>query len=121
MIRRGFSAEELVLAGDSAGGHLAFAVALEATAQGITPAGIVGLSPWLEFDNTERRNHPNFRRDHYIPSRRLDAIARLVTGKPILDPGLSPVNRDLAKPPPALIPSAPDQDPRFTAHSMPHR
>src|SRR3546814_16522284 len=80
MIRRGFSSEELVLAGDSAGVHLAFAVALEATAQGITPAGIVGLSPWLEFDNNERRNHPHFRRDHYIPPRLLEAIARMITG-----------------------------------------
>ncbi|NYG59592.1 acetyl esterase/lipase [Nocardioides daedukensis] len=121
MIRRGFSAEELVLAGDSAGGHLAFAVALEATAQGINPAGIVGLSPWLEFDNTERRNHPNFRRDHYIPSRRLDAIARMVTGKPILDPAMSPVNRDLAKLPPALITCAADEVLRFDAELMTER
>ncbi|WP_067436263.1 alpha/beta hydrolase [Nocardioides jensenii] len=121
MIERGFAADKLVLAGDSAGGHLAFAVALEATSQGIALAGVVGLSPWLEFDNTERRNHANARRDHYIPARRLDAIARVVTGKPIHDPAMSPVNRDLAKLPPALIICAADEILRYDAEMMTER
>ncbi|MDT0203011.1 alpha/beta hydrolase [Nocardioides sp. AE5] len=121
MIRRGFAPGDLVLAGDSAGGHLAFAVGLEATAQGIDLAGVVGLSPWLEFDNTERRNHPNARRDHYIPSRRLDAVARLVTGRPILDPGQSPVNRDLTKLPPVLLMCGADEVLRYDAELMTER
>ncbi|KQZ76073.1 MULTISPECIES: alpha/beta hydrolase [unclassified Nocardioides] len=121
MIRRGFDASSMVLAGDSAGGHLAFAVAIEATAQGISLGGVVGLSPWLEFDNTERRNHVNARRDHYIPARRLDAITRLVTGKPILDPAASPVNRDLAGLPPALIICAADEILRYDAELMTER
>ncbi|KRF20007.1 hypothetical protein ASG90_20000 [Nocardioides sp. Soil797] len=121
MIERGFAADKLVLAGDSAGGHLAFAVALEATGQGIPLGGVVGLSPWLEFDNTDRRNHENARRDHYIPSRRLDAIARVVTGKPIHDPAMSPVNRDLAKLPPTLLICAADEILRYDAEMMTER
>ncbi|QIX28378.1 alpha/beta hydrolase [Nocardioides sp. JQ2195] len=121
MVERGFDPDQLVLAGDSAGGHLAFAVALEAAGQGIALAGVVGLSPWLEFDNTERRNHENARRDHYIPSRRLDAIARLVTGKPIHDPAMSPVNRDLAKLPPTMIICAADEILRYDAELMTQR
>lgn len=121
MINRGFDPQSLVLAGDSAGGYLAFQVALEATSQGIDPAGVVGLSPWLEFDNTERRGHRNARRDAYIPTYRLDRIARTVTGKPILEPALSPVNRDLAKLPPSLIVCAADEILRYDAELMTER
>ncbi|MDN5892508.1 MAG: alpha/beta hydrolase [Nocardioides sp.] len=121
MITRGFEASGLVLAGDSAGGYLAFQVALEASSQGIDLAGIVGLSPWLDFDNTERRNHANARRDAYIPTYRLDRIARTVTGKPILEPALSPVNRDLAMLPPALIICAADEILRYDAELMTER
>lgn len=121
MIRRGFDASTLVLAGDSAGGHLAFQVGLEATEQGISLAGVVGMSPWLEFDSTERRNHENARRDHYIPVRRLDAIARLVTGQAILHPELSPVNRDLSKLPPSMIICAADEILRYDAELMTER
>lgn len=121
MIRRGFDASTLVLAGDSAGGHLAFQVGLEATEQGVSLAGVVGMSPWLEFDSTERRNHVNARRDHYIPVRRLDAIARLVTGQAILHPELSPVNRDLSKLPPSMIICAADEILRYDAELMTDR
>lgn len=121
MINHGFDPAALVLAGDSAGGYLSFQVALEAASQGIHLAGVVGLSPWLEFDNTERRNHVNARRDAYIPTYRLDRIARTVTGKPILEPALSPVNRDLAQLPPALIVCAADEILRYDAELMTER
>lgn len=121
MIDRGFDPERLVVAGDSAGGHLAFAVALEATGQHIPLAGVVGLSPWLEFDNTERRNHVNPRRDHYIPMARLETVARTVTGKPILEPTLSPVNRELAGLPPTLLICAADEILRYDTEIMNER
>lgn len=121
MIGRGIDPERLLVAGDSAGGHLAFAVALEATAQGLPLAGVVGLSPWLEFDNSERRSHANARRDHYIPMRRLEPIARTVTGKPILEPALSPVNRNLTGLPPALLMCAGEEILRFDTDLMTQR
>ncbi len=87
MIEQGFDPAQIVLAGDSAGGHLAFSVAIEAVAQGVDLGGIVGLSPWLDFDNTARRRHRNAWRDDFIPTFRLDRVARMVTGLSALDPG----------------------------------
>ncbi|CAM3179896.1 alpha/beta hydrolase [Nocardioides dubius] len=121
LIERGIDPERIVVAGDSAGGHLSFQVAIEATQRGVPLAGVVGLSPWLDFDNTVRRTHPNARRDHYIPSARLGRIARQVTGRSILEPGLSPVNRDLRNMPPSLIVCAADEVLRHDAELMTER
>lgn len=121
LIERGIDPERIVVAGDSAGGHLSFQVAIEATQRAVPLAGVIGLSPWLDFDNTVRRAHPNARRDHYIPARRLGRIARQVTGRTILEPGLSPVNRDLRNMPPALIVCAADEVLRHDAELMTER
>lgn len=121
LVDQGHDPGDMVLAGDSAGGHLAFAVALEAGAQGVGVAGVVGMSPWLDFDNTERSRHVNARRDAYIPTRRLERIARQVTGQKILEPALSPVNRDLGDLPDALLICAADEVLRFDAELMHER
>lgn len=121
MIERGYDPARLVVAGDSAGGHLSFQVALAATRRGVPLGGVIGLSPWLDFDNAERRVHPNASRDHYIPARRLGHIARQVTGRSILEPALSPVNQDLRNMPPAMIVCAADEVLRHDAELMTQR
>ena len=103
LIRGGHPASKIVIAGDSAGGHLAFATALRLRDDGTgVPAGIVGMSPWLDFDHMAKLRHFNARRDAYIPTRRLRRVARLVVGD---HPELhhSPVNADLQGLPPSLI------------------
>lgn len=121
MIERGHDPAELLLAGDSAGGHLSFAVALGLRDTGLQVAGVVGMSPWLDFDNSVRCQGPNARRDHYIPVRRLDAIAQLVTGLPVIEPSLSPVNADLTDLPPALLICAADEVLRHDSEVMAKR
>jgi acetyl esterase/lipase len=103
LLRNGHSASKIVIAGDSAGGHLAFAVALRIRDDRLgTPAGIVAMSPWLDFDHMTKVSHHNARRDAYIPSRRLRAVGRMVVGA---HPEFhhSPVNADLCGLPPSLI------------------
>jgi acetyl esterase/lipase len=103
LIQAGHPASKIVIAGDSAGGHLAFATALRLRDDGTgVPAGIVGMSPWLDFDHLAKLKHFNARRDAYIPTRRLRRVARLVVGE---HPELhhSPVNADLRGLPPSLI------------------
>ncbi|MDT0309571.1 alpha/beta hydrolase [Streptomyces sp. DSM 44917] len=115
----------VVCVGDSAGGHLAFAVALEARRQGLAgPGGVVGLSPWLDFDSRAKAAHPNARKDVFIPAKRLDRVGRLCTGtapgSPV-DPRRSPVNADLAGFPPVLIQCAEDEVLRVDAELMAER
>lgn len=51
----GVPANQVVIMGDSAGGYLTFQVALAAAAAGLPmPAGLVGMSPFIDFDGTAK-------------------------------------------------------------------
>lgn len=118
LIDHGHPAHRIVLAGDSAGGHLAFATAIRLRDAGaVLPAGIVGLSPWLDFDHLTKRRHHNAGRDAYIPVRRLRRVARLVVGSRVR-PHHSPVNADLTGLPPAFIQCAEGEVLRVDAELM---
>ncbi|PRC53316.1 esterase, partial [Mycobacterium sp. ITM-2017-0098] len=60
----GYEPDQIVLAGDSAGGYLALALAERLQVGGIngfvpeTPAAIVTMSPLFEIDNEARADHP---------------------------------------------------------------
>lgn len=109
MVTEGYDPRRLVLAGDSAGGHLVFAAAMALRDRGVPLAGLVGFSAWLDFDNTVRVEAPHAALESYLPSRRLDRIAQLVTGQAAVDPSLSPVNGDLRGLPPTLLVCSTDE------------
>ena len=119
--RQGFAPSQIVLCGDSAGGHLAFATALELRERGLgMPAGIVGLSPWLDFDDRAKVTHHNAVRDAYIPVRKLRRVGRMALGTRV-ESHHSPVNADLTGMPPTLIICGEDEILRVDAELMAER
>src|ERR1700751_306715 len=67
---KGYDPDQIVLAGDSAGGYLALGLAERLQAEGFegeTPAAIVTMSPLFEIDNETRANHPNIRTNAMFP------------------------------------------------------
>lgn len=102
LLAHGYDPEHVVIAGDSAGGFLAFAATLRAIEEGLPrPAGIVGLSPWLDLDCTEKLTHENAATDPYIVAEQMMKLATALVDVP--DPLHSPVGGDLRRLPPALI------------------
>ncbi|MGV0718805.1 alpha/beta hydrolase [Mycolicibacterium sp. XJ662] len=79
--QKGYEADQIVLAGDSAGGYLALALAerlQEEGPHGEVPAAMVTMSPLFEVDNETRANHPNIRTDAMFPPRAFYALVDLV-------------------------------------------
>jgi acetyl esterase/lipase len=113
----GYSGDDIVVAGDSAGGYLAFMTALSLGQAGLPkPAGVVAMSPLTEFDATRKLAHPNANRCAMFPARALPfldryidrAYARIrVEGEQ--GPLVSPVDEDLRGMPPVLMHVAKDE------------
>jgi acetyl esterase/lipase len=76
--RKGYDPEQIVLAGDSAGGYLSLALAERLLRDGETPAAIVTMSPLFELAAQPKMSHPNIKSDVMFPARAFDALADLV-------------------------------------------
>ena len=76
----GYEPEQIVLAGDSAGGYLSLALAERIHADGELPAAVVTMSPLFEIDNEGREQHPNMRSDAMFPAKAFDALVELIEG-----------------------------------------
>jgi acetyl esterase/lipase len=101
----GYRPEEIVFAGDSAGGGLTFLVAYAVVHSGLpSPAGLIGESPWANLDPTDKLELASARTDPVIPIRTtVFIVEKLIERGQILDAALSPVNLDLTGLPPSLI------------------
>jgi acetyl esterase/lipase len=78
---RGYEPDQIVLAGDSAGGYLSLALAERLQREGLAgevPAAMVTMSPLFEIDNEARANHPNIRSDAMIPAKAFTALVELI-------------------------------------------
>ena len=75
---KGFEPDQIVLAGDSAGGYLSLALAERLQFEGELPAAVVTMSPLFEIDNEGRAQHPNSNTDAMFPPRAFDALATMI-------------------------------------------
>lgn len=108
LLEQGYRAEDVTIAGDSAGGYLAFSVARAVLDAGHgRPAGVVAISPLLDVSAERKRQHRNADRCQTFPLRALekftDVALRMDTRRGIAGRRVCPVDMPLEDMPPALI------------------
>jgi len=94
----------LLLGGDSAGGGLALASALVAAAMGVSLAGSVLFSPWLDLTNSSSSFNSRAATDPLFSKESADeAAAAYLQGVSATNPLASPLFGDLEHAPPTLV------------------
>jgi epsilon-lactone hydrolase len=85
---RGYQPDQIVVAGDSAGGYLALTLAQRLQRLNEEPAALVAISPLLQLAKEPKQSHPNIKTDAMFPAKAFDALVALVAkaaGKNIID------------------------------------
>ena len=103
LLRRGFRPTDIAVAGDSAGGGLAVALALRLRDRGVgQPACLVLVSPWTDLTLSDPSTHDD-RRDVLLRTSWLDRSAEDYAGADRSRPEVSPAFADLRRLPPVTI------------------
>jgi monoterpene epsilon-lactone hydrolase len=123
LLASGYQARNIALAGDSAGGGMAFSLLLKLTEQDLPkPACVVAFSPWTDMTMTRGSLRRNARRDMMLPVRWfLEVVAHYLQGAMSTDPLASPVYGDFDAPPPVLITASKSEILRDDAVAMADR
>lgn len=105
LLDQGYRSDNVVFAGDSAGGGMAFSAALAVRERGLPmPAGIAAISPWADLDCSAKRAHPNEAHDAMLSGVILAVPGELGMARDgALDPAWSAVNHDFTNMPPVFI------------------
>lgn len=108
LLDQGYSADRISIAGDSAGGYLAFAVALALRDENLPmPASITGLSPLLDLSVERKEASPHSEKCALISVRALRALQRFVARADDRHESegdrVCPIDADLRGLPPVLI------------------
>jgi acetyl esterase/lipase len=85
---RGYEPGQIVLAGDSAGGYLALALAERLLAEGQEPAALVSMSPLMQLAAEPKLAHANGGADAMFPPRAFEALVELIgtaAGRRVVD------------------------------------
>src|SRR6185437_5485546 len=74
----GYQPDQIVVAGDSAGGYLALALAQRLQQANEESAALVAISPLLQLAKEPKQAHPNIKTDAMFPAKAFDALFSLV-------------------------------------------
>lgn len=113
----GFDGDRVVVAGDSAGGYLAFMTTLLATRDEIMkPAGIAAISPFTDVDPARKLSHRNARKCSMFTRGALSMFAQYLSRAQVLKDQdssagrvASPVDAELSGLPPVTIHASCDE------------
>jgi monoterpene epsilon-lactone hydrolase len=104
ILAMGFSADNLIVGGESAGGNLAAALLLKLRDEKLPqPAGLYLLSPWLDMTTTAESYQKVGARDPMITREGIELVAKAYLGGQADNAFTSPVRADPAGLPPMLI------------------
>ncbi len=106
LLSSGYLPGQIVLAGESAGGGLCFALCLKLREQRLPmPACIIAISPWADLTNSGESFATNRDVDPSLTKEQLDFYAKCYAGEDqeLTEPLLSPIFGDLSRFPPTLI------------------
>ncbi|NVB39903.1 alpha/beta hydrolase [Pseudenhygromyxa sp. WMMC2535] len=106
LLERGHAAEQIIFAGDSAGGGLAMSAILLAQERGLPqPGTLVMISPWTDLTMSGESLVTRSKIDPWLQQGLCEdnRSLYLCNGTSATDPLVSPVNADLANLPPTLI------------------
>lgn len=106
LLRRGYAPEQIVVAGDSAGGYLAFMTTLASIrSELMKPAGIATISPFTDADPAAKLGHRNADRCAMFPCGALSVFSRYL----LRARAASPLDADLSSLPPVTIHASSDE------------
>jgi acetyl esterase/lipase len=74
----GYAPDQIVLAGDSAGGYLSLALAERLLEEHEEPAAIVSMSPLMQLAKEPKQSHPNIQTDSMFPAKAFDVFVELI-------------------------------------------
>ncbi|RZS37889.1 acetyl esterase/lipase [Herbihabitans rhizosphaerae] len=105
LLARGYAPSQIVVAGDSAGGHLAATLLGDLSRKRMPmPAAAVFLSPWTDLTCAELPDRDKECRDPYIPpSRALECAIGYAGDTPMTHPRLNVLSSNKRRWPPTLI------------------
>ncbi len=111
VLEAGFAPDDVVLAGESAGGNLTVALLLRLRDEGMAmPAGAYLLSPWLDLEHRGASHADNAARDPIFTRDDLEGAAKSYAGTtPRSNPLISPLRADLTGLPPLLLQVSSDE------------
>lgn len=125
LLDSGYMPQEILLCGESAGGGLIYALALQLRDQEKPlPACLIAISPWVDLTLSGKSYEENRQRDPSLTKERLAFFVRqyLREGETAENPLVSPLFADLAGMPPSLIFVGSDEilldDARRLAHKL---